>query len=87
VDGSIWGVVEMKTGLFCACAPCLRPLLRKIAPSLMSSSAQTLSNVRSKNISIIHSSRPRFQVRDGRDDVAFELQSKPYMGLSGKGLY
>jgi hypothetical protein len=77
----------MKTGLFCACAPCLRPLLRKIAPGLMSSAPQTLSNTaRSKNISGIHSSRPRFQVRRGRDDEAFELQSEPYMGLSGKGV-
>ncbi|KAH9209572.1 hypothetical protein DL95DRAFT_261751, partial [Leptodontidium sp. 2 PMI_412] len=26
VNGSTWGSVEMQVGLFCACAPCLRPL-------------------------------------------------------------
>lgn len=84
IDGSTWGGVEMQTGLFCACAPCLRPLIRKIAPRLLSSSPETatvdFSNARSNNISGTRSSRPRFPSHYG----VFELQSGSHVGLSGK---
>ncbi len=38
-----WTTLEVLTGLFCASAPCIRPLLRQIAPGLMSSVSQTFS--------------------------------------------
>ncbi|CZR67374.1 related to integral membrane protein [Phialocephala subalpina] len=38
-----WSTVEVATGLFCASAPCIRPLLRQIAPGFMSSISQTFS--------------------------------------------
>jgi hypothetical protein len=35
-DTSTWSTVEMQTGLFCISAPCIRPLLRRMFPGLMS---------------------------------------------------
>jgi hypothetical protein len=84
MDGSTWGVVEMETGLFCACAPCIRPLIRKIAPRLLSASPESaavdFSTARSNNISRTRSSRPRFPSHYG----VFELQSEPHVGFPGK---
>jgi hypothetical protein len=84
IDGSTWGVVEMQTGLFCACAPCIRPLIRRIAPRLLSSSPETtagdFSTSRSNDIPGTRSSRPRFPSHYGD----FELQTEPHVGLPEK---
>lgn len=36
VSVTIWTSIEVNTGLFCASAPAIKPLLRKIAPRLLS---------------------------------------------------
>ena len=33
---AIWSAVEVNTGLFCTAAPAVKPVLRKIVPSLLS---------------------------------------------------
>ncbi|PVH68803.1 hypothetical protein DL98DRAFT_204955, partial [Cadophora sp. DSE1049] len=86
VNGLTWGSVEMQVGLFCACASCLLPLLRQIAPGLMSSISQSisgLSNVRTGTKSGVFSSGPHFSTRSRRDIEAYELQSE--VRFLGKG--
>ncbi|TVY33800.1 hypothetical protein LSUB1_G006802 [Lachnellula subtilissima] len=39
IDIAVWTGVEVNAGLFCASAPAIKPLLRKFAPSLLSSSS------------------------------------------------
>ncbi|KAF4628888.1 hypothetical protein G7Y89_g9255 [Cudoniella acicularis] len=45
-DVTTWSSVEVSTGIFCASAPCIRPLLRQIAPGFMSSISATFSGPR-----------------------------------------
>jgi len=42
-DLTTWSSIEINTGLFCTSAPTLRPLLRNIAPNLLSSISQTFT--------------------------------------------
>ena len=38
---AIWSAVEVNLGLLCASAPAARPLIRKIAPTLLRSTSET----------------------------------------------
>lgn len=40
-DVEIWAAVEINTGMFCVAAPAVKPLLRQIAPGLLSSMGPT----------------------------------------------
>lgn len=40
-DVDIWAAVEINTRMFCVAAPAIKPLLRQIAPGLLSSSEPT----------------------------------------------
>jgi hypothetical protein len=40
-DVTIWTAVEINTGLFCASVPCIKPLLQKMVPGMLSSSAKS----------------------------------------------
>ena len=40
-DVDIWAAVEINTGIFCVSAPAVKPLLRQLAPGLLSSSGAT----------------------------------------------
>jgi hypothetical protein len=42
-DLTTWTSIEVSVGLFCASAPAIRPLIRKIAPNLFPSESQTLN--------------------------------------------
>ena len=63
IQASIWSTVEMQTGLFCVSAPCIRPVLHKVAPGLMSSFSETISrtsNGRHKARASIYGNRTTF---------------------------
>ncbi|KAH9215919.1 hypothetical protein DL95DRAFT_297998, partial [Leptodontidium sp. 2 PMI_412] len=61
----IWLSIEVSTGLFCASAPCLKPLIRKFFPglasSLSSALSKTLTSPDSGDIKTIRSRRQSMQ--------------------------
>lgn len=69
--------MEVQTGLFCVSAPCIRPLLHKVAPGFVSSISQTVSrtsNARSKTKASIYGNEIPFSSRI-RGTNAYELHS------------
>jgi hypothetical protein len=68
-DIDIWAAVEINAGIFCVSAPAVKPLLRQIAPGLLSS-IRTTDNFTSKNrkygsgtaISRITANHPGFEL-------------------------
>ncbi|KUJ23967.1 uncharacterized protein LY89DRAFT_744549 [Mollisia scopiformis] len=77
-DLTIWTSVEMNTGIFYASAPSFKPLLRKIAPGLLSSA------YRSKNTS--NFGNYASGTRTGKRTVtkeAFKLSSQTNLGTTG----
>lgn len=77
VQASIWSTMEMQTGLFCVSAPCIRPVLHKVAPSLMSSFSETISrtsNGRRKARASIYGNGTSFTSRIRGTD-AYEIHS------------
>ncbi|KUJ17544.1 uncharacterized protein LY89DRAFT_584744, partial [Mollisia scopiformis] len=73
-----WTTLEVATGLFCASAPCIRPLLRQIAPGFMSSLSQTFSGPSKARTKTGPSSKYGLGSvnRVGKRGEAFELSSR-----------
>lgn len=71
-DVGIWNLVEVDVGLFCASAPAVKPLIRKITPDFLASlSDRTLGSTRRTRS--IGASRSRGQIT--RHSNALELSS------------
>ncbi|KAH6665666.1 hypothetical protein B0J14DRAFT_209952 [Halenospora varia] len=86
-DVTTWSSVEVSTGLFCASAPTIRPLLRQIAPGFMSSISQTFSGpTRTGTKSGMYGTGTHKSRLRGRDVEAFELRSNENeLGNNGTG--
>jgi hypothetical protein len=90
VDIPIWSSIEVSTGIFCASAPCTRPLLRKFSPrflaSFSQSSAVSTSTDRRNDISDNLSGT---KTTDPRRDTQQELEigsEKSFDSQSEKGV-
>ncbi|KAH8776000.1 hypothetical protein F5882DRAFT_162477 [Hyaloscypha sp. PMI_1271] len=94
-DLTTWTSIEVSVGLFCASAPAIRPLIRKIAPNLFPSVSQTLSrggtlrqsgtkHALSKRNGYVHGTTMSRSRRGVGRDEAFELDSWDE-GEFGKG--
>jgi hypothetical protein len=86
-DVATWSAVEVNAGLFCASAPAIKPLLRRVIPGLMASSLGSSSNPtggygKSKsNTNAFSGLRSRVQ----HPDDALELRSAAHMEFGGAG--
>jgi hypothetical protein len=85
-DLTTWTSIEVSVGLFCASAPAIRPLIRKIAPNLFPSVSQSLSrggtlrqsgtkHALSKRNGYVHGTMMSRSRRGVGRDEAFELDS------------
>jgi hypothetical protein len=82
-DVTTWTSLEVSVGLFCASAPCIRPLIRQIAPNLLASVSRTLSGISRQRATKYGTSKTNgyangtatFSSRRGARGEAFELKS------------
>lgn len=74
-DMDIWSCVECNTSLICAAAPCIRPLLNKIKPSLLPSYLRSWTGQgrtdgnKSANIHVTWEMR-HFNSKNGKTDIS-----------------
>ena len=85
-DITIWSAVEVNTGIFCASAAAIKPLLRKLAPGLLGTASDATSRSPTHSRKKIgaygtgsHMSRPR------HTSDAFELSSQTELGTYPEG--
>lgn len=74
-DVCIWTAVEISTGLFCACAPATKPLLRKLVPQLISSVSGSTNGSPAENFKSRHVGLGTKKNR-GMTNNALELSSE-----------
>jgi hypothetical protein len=82
-DVTTWTSLEVSVGLFCASAPCIRPLIRQIAPDFLASVSRTFSGSSRQRGTKYGTSKANgyakgaatFGSRRGGRGEAFELQS------------
>jgi hypothetical protein len=67
-DFDVWTMLEVATGIVCACAPALRPLLQKFFPGLMKSIMSSVSAGRTTRTAVERAA--------GRPVSAIELQGR-----------
>lgn len=83
-DVDIWAAVEVSTGIFCVSAPAVKPLIRQIAPGLLSSVGDSnAANTFITNSRKYGGGTAISRVR-GEGNKGFELSSQTNLGFPPK---